>query len=87
EPSRRIEPKFAAYVARTLDGRSLTGLIVKRDEKTVVLRDAQNKEIILANENIEELRPSRMSLMPDGQMGPLTAQEAADLLEYLMMRR
>jgi hypothetical protein len=32
---------------------------------------------------VEELRPSRASLMPDGQLADLTAQEAADLIEYL----
>ncbi len=83
EPSRRIEPKYAAYVAHTADGRSITGLLVKRDEKEVVLRDAQNKEINLKAKNVEELRPSRISLMPEGQMAGLTAWEVADLLEYL----
>ena len=87
EPSRRIEPKFAAFVARTLDGRAFTGLVVKRDEKEVVLRDAQNKEIVIAASNLEELKPSRTSLMPDGQMASLTAQNAADLLEYLASRK
>ncbi len=87
EPSRRIEPKFAAYVARTKDGRSFTGLVVKRDDNGVVLRDAQNKEIVLAAKDLEELRPSRTSLMPDGQMAGLTAQEAADLLEYVASRK
>ena len=87
EPSRRIEPKFAAYVARTADGRAFTGLLVRRDEKEVVLRDGQNKEIILAANNLAELWPSRMSLMPDGQLASLTAQEAADLLEYLTSRK
>ena len=86
EPSRRIEPKYAAYVAQTADGRSLTGLLVKRDENEVVLRDGQNKEIVLAAKDVEELRPSRASLMPDGQLAGLTAQEAADLLEYLATR-
>jgi putative heme-binding domain-containing protein len=87
EPSRRIEPKYAAYVAQTGDGRSLTGLLVRRDEKEVVLRDGQNKEIILAAREVEALHPSRVSLMPDGQLAGLTAQEAADLLEYLVTRR
>ena len=87
EPSRRIEPKYAAYVARLADGRSLIGLLVKRDEKEVVLRDVQNKEIILASKNVEELRPSRTSLMPEGQLAGLTAQEAADLLDYLSTRK
>src|SRR5262249_11652674 len=83
EPSRRIEPKDAAYVAQTTDGRSLTGLLVRRDERAVVLRDAQNKEIVLAAKDVELLQPSRRSLMPDGQLTGLTAQEAADLLAYL----
>jgi putative heme-binding domain-containing protein len=87
EPSRRIEPKFAAYGARTADGRSLTGLLVQRDKTTVVLRDGQNKEVILAAEAVEELQPLRTSLMPEGQLAGLTAQEAADLLEYLATRR
>jgi putative heme-binding domain-containing protein len=87
EPSRRIEPKFASYVARTEDGRTFTGLLVKRDDKEVVLRDAQNKEIVLAAKKVEELRPSPKSLMPDGQLAGLTAQEAADLLEYLATRK
>jgi putative heme-binding domain-containing protein len=87
EPSRRIEPKYAAYLAQTADGRSFTGLLVKRSEQEVVLRDGQNKEIILASKNVEMLQPARLSLMPDGQMAGLTAQEAADLLEYLASRK
>jgi putative heme-binding domain-containing protein len=87
EPSRRIEPKYAAYVAQTHDGRALTGLLVRRDERTVVLRDAQNKEVVLAATELDILQPSRVSLMPAGQLAGLTAQDAADLLEYLATRR
>jgi putative heme-binding domain-containing protein len=87
EPSRRIEPKFAAYVVVTGDGRSLTGLLVARDANKVVLRDAQNKEITLPAGDVEAVRPSRLSLMPDGQLAGLTAQEAADVLEYLATRK
>jgi putative heme-binding domain-containing protein len=87
EPSRRVEPQYAAFVVRMTDGRSLTGLLVKRDATTVVLRDGQNKEITLAAALVEELRPSRLSLMPEGQLAGLTAKEAADLLEYLASRR
>jgi len=87
EPSRRIEPKYAAYVAQTADGRSVTGLLVRRDERVVVLRDAQNQEVVLAAKEVEVLQPSRLSLMPAGQLAGLTAQQAADLLEYLANRK
>jgi putative heme-binding domain-containing protein len=87
EPSLRIEPKYDAYLVQTADGRSFTGLLVRRSEKEMVLRDAQNKEIVLAGKNVEELRPSRVSLMPQGQLAGLTAREAADLLEYVSGHR
>ncbi|RUL87197.1 PQQ-dependent sugar dehydrogenase [Tautonia sociabilis] len=83
EPSRRIEPTFASYAVATVDGRLFTGLLVRRDEDAVVLRDAQNAEIVLDAGSVEELRPSLTSLMPDGQLAGLTAQEAADLIAYL----
>jgi len=87
EPSRRIEPNYSSYNARTTDGRSFIGLVVRRTDDEVVLRDAQNKEIVLAMKNIEELLPSPISLMPSGQLAGLTAQQAADLLEYLATRK
>ena len=51
------------------------------------VRDPQNKEVVLSAKNVEALRPSRTSLMPDGQMAGLTVQDAADLLEYLVRRK
>jgi putative heme-binding domain-containing protein len=87
EPSRRIEPKYASYLVHMTDGKTTSGLLVRRTEKEVVLRDAQNKEIVLAAKDVEVLRPSLTSLMPDGQLAGLTIQEAADLLEYLVSRR
>ncbi len=87
EPSRRIEPKYAAYMAHTADGRAFTGLLVQRAARAVVLRDGQNKEITLGAKDVQELRPARMSLMPQGQLAGLTAQEAADLLQYLVSRK
>ena len=85
-PSRRIEPKYAAYVARTVDGRSLTGVVLRRDATSVVLCDSQGKETSLASADVQRLQPSLTSIMPDGQMAGLTPQQAADLLEYLATR-
>jgi putative heme-binding domain-containing protein len=87
EPSRRIEPKYATYSAATTDGIVQTGVLVSRDDQRIVLRDAQNKDTILAAKDIEEIRPSRTSLMPAGQLADLTAQEAADLIAYLASLR
>ncbi|MFO0929487.1 MAG: hypothetical protein U0736_21070 [Gemmataceae bacterium] len=62
-------------------------MLVRRSEKEVVLRDAQGRQVVLAARNVEVLRPSQVSLMPQGQLAGLTAQQAADLIEYLVTRR
>src|SRR5262249_23600920 len=87
EPSRRIEPQFASYLVKPTDGRTFTGLLVKRGEKQVILKDAENKEIVLPAADVDSVQPSRLSLMPDGLVAGLTPQEAADLLEFLASRR
>jgi putative heme-binding domain-containing protein len=87
QPSARIEPQFAAYNVKTLDGRTMTGLLVKRDEKQVVLKDAENKQITLDAADVESVTPSRLSLMPDGLLAGLTPQEAVDLLDFLASRK
>ena len=87
QPSAKVEPPFASYLVKTVDGRTFTGLLVERDGKQVIVRDAQNKETALAAGDVEAVQPSRLSLMPDGLIAGLRPQEAADLLEYLASRR
>jgi putative heme-binding domain-containing protein len=83
-PSRRVEAKYQSYILRAHDGRAVTGVLVKRDAKETVLKDATNKEHTFTAADIDTFTPARESLMPSGLMGDLTPQQAADLLEFLM---
>lgn len=83
DPSKRIDPAFISYVVETAAGRLLTGLLVEKSDQRVVLRDAQGKQIRLATADVELLLPQDKSLMPELLVRDLTAQELADLLEYL----
>ena len=83
EPSKRIDPKYVTYLVETESGQLFTGLLVKKDETEVVLRDAQNKQIVVPADQIEQLVPQRESIMPELLLRDMTAQQVADLLEYL----
>ncbi|MGL6076326.1 MAG: PQQ-dependent sugar dehydrogenase [Fimbriiglobus sp.] len=87
EPSRRVEQQYQNYLISTISGRSLTGLVVKKDAKSVTMRDAEGKEFTFAADDIEKLEPSRESLMPARLLAEFTPQEAADLLEYLAQKK
>jgi uncharacterized repeat protein (TIGR03806 family) len=83
EPSKRIDPKFVSYLLETDDGRVITGLLVSRDEREIVLKDAQNMELRFAADHIERLVPQQPSLMPELLFRDMTAQQLADLIEFL----
>jgi uncharacterized repeat protein (TIGR03806 family) len=87
EPSRTVDPKYTAYQLATTSGQVRSGLLTERNEKEIVLRDIQNLEIRVAASDVEMLTPQRQSLMPDLLLRGMTAQQAADLLEYLSSLR
>ena len=72
-----------AVAIETRDGRVLSGLLAGRDEKEVVLKDAQNKVLRLPVSDVEQLVTQQQSLMPELLLRDMTAQQVADLLEYL----
>ena len=56
---------------------------MKKDEKELVLKDAQNKPHTIPAGDVEGMYPQRKSLMPDLLLRDFTLQQVADLLAYL----
>lgn len=83
QPSQQIDPQYRTWVVETKGGKVLTGLLVKRDAKEVLLRDSQNKLTLVAAGEIEEIFSQNKSLMPELLVRDFTAQQLADLLQYL----
>lgn len=83
EPSKQIDPKYQAYMVQTTAGKVLSGLLVKRDDAEIILKDPQNKTHRFATAEVEAILPQSKSLMPDGVFKEFTAEQAADLLAYL----
>ncbi|HZU39236.1 MAG TPA: hypothetical protein VFA18_25140, partial [Gemmataceae bacterium] len=83
EPSKTIDPKYVAYLVVTDDGKQYTGLLVAKSMTEVVLRTSTDQEIRLPLKKVEQMRSQKTSLMPEQLLRDLTAQEAADLLEFL----
>ena len=82
-PSRKIEPKYLTHIVETTAGKVLTGILVKKSDKEVVLRDAKNQQIAIPAADVEELIVQRKSMMPELLLKDMTAQQVADLLAFL----
>ncbi|HEX5269907.1 MAG TPA: hypothetical protein VFW33_05450, partial [Gemmataceae bacterium] len=83
EPSKTIDPPYVAYLLETTDGKFYTGLLMSKTEKEVVLKVVGDKEVSVPAAKVERLAPQPKSLMPELLLRDLTAEQAADLLEFL----
>jgi uncharacterized repeat protein (TIGR03806 family) len=83
EPSKSIEPAYVAYLLETTDGKFYTGLVASKTDKEVVLKVVGDKEVRVPAAKVERLAPQTKSLMPELLLRDLTAEQAADLLEFL----
>ena len=83
EPSKTIDPAFTAFLCETKDGRVVSGLAVEKSATAIVLKDAQGKTVRLMNAEVERMVPQSRSLMPELLLRDMTAQQVADLLEFL----
>jgi putative membrane-bound dehydrogenase-like protein len=83
DPSGVIRKEYVSVVVRTTGGRVLTGLPVAREGGGLTLADAKNERTTLAAADIEELRESAVSLMPDDLYRQLSPSELRDLFAFL----
>ncbi|MFM8477238.1 MAG: PVC-type heme-binding CxxCH protein, partial [Planctomycetaceae bacterium] len=86
DPNRRVDPQFSEYVVVTTDGRILNGLLAAENAESVTLRQPEGREITVARGEIEELRATSKSLMPEGIERDVTVEQMADILAFLKNR-
>jgi putative heme-binding domain-containing protein len=82
-PSAKIKEGYHTTSVLTMDGILVTGKLMSDADGKVVLRDADNKEIVIAEEDIEEQKISTTSLMPAELTDRLSRSEFVDLIAFL----
>lgn len=64
------------------DGRVLSGILVEDTERALTVQTI-NQRIVLDKNDIDELQPSTVSMMPEGQLEKMQPLEVRNLLSYL----
>ncbi len=86
DPSRSVEGNFVQYSLATADGRVLNGILASESKTSVELIDAEGKSHSVQRDDIDELKASKKSLMPEGFEKQISAEQIADLLAFLAQR-
>lgn len=83
-PSASFVRGYEPWQIVTTDGKSHNGLLQANSPDEVTLTTGPNLEVRIARRDIDEITPSRVSLMPAGFEQQLTRQELADLVAFLL---
>lgn len=87
DPSAAISHHYETHHALLSSGQVVSGVLVSQTDDSVTLRTAAAIDRTLAREELEELRKSEVSLMPEGLHQLVDAPELIDLVEYLLTLR
>jgi putative membrane-bound dehydrogenase-like protein len=81
-PADVVPVDYRLTVVALTDGRVLNGIKVAETDRTITLQLANAKQTIEKSE-IEAIKPSTQSLMPDGLLKTLSDEEVRSLIAYL----
>lgn len=66
DPGQAVDPRYQSYIAVLNDGRSLTGLVAEETATSLTLLAPEGKRETILRSELEELRSTGKSLMPEG---------------------
>ena len=83
DPNSQIRKEYMSYIVVMDDGRVLNGLLVDQTPAKLTLVNAKNERTTVLRDEIDELKESPVSLMPENLLKQLKPQEIRDLFAYL----
>ncbi len=83
-PSKLVAPEYKTTIVTLRNGTELSGFIREQSATEIVLRDESLTDHRVKLSDVQTTHDSSLSAMPEGLLAPLTPQEAANLLEYLI---
>jgi len=82
-PSASFAQGFEPYIALTNSGERYDGLLRRDDAEGIMLVTGPDRQVKIPRSDLKELRPSAVSIMPEGLDQQLTIQDLADLTTFL----
>ena len=83
DPNRAVEPRYNSYSVITQRGQTVSGIISAETATSLTLLGADGRSQTVLRGDIDELRGTGKSLMPEGLERDLTTADMANLLSFV----
>jgi putative heme-binding domain-containing protein len=83
DPNREVKPQYQSYVVLTESGRILTGMIAAETANSLTIKKPDGSEETVLRLQVDALKSTGLSFMPEGLERQIDVAAMADLLAYL----
>ncbi|MGH7172443.1 MAG: PVC-type heme-binding CxxCH protein, partial [Gemmataceae bacterium] len=82
-PNAAIDANYVNYIVVTKSGKEMTGILAAESASSITLRRAEAQTDLVLRQDIDELRSTGISLMPEGLEKTITVEQMAELISFL----
>lgn len=86
DPSASVAKDYMVTSIRTADGRQISGIVGRQTDRTMEVQTLKEK-LVLDRSEIDAMKPSTKSMMPDGLFEKMSDADIRDLIGYLRSER
>ena len=86
-PNAAMEAGYRRFRVETRDGDVFDGLFISQDGNALVLRQPNAEDMRIPRGNVKRAAFTRLSVMPEGLLEGLKAEDVSDLFAYLKTLR
>jgi len=82
-PNAAMEAGYRVFRVELKDGDVLDGLLVSQDNDAIILRRQNTEDLRIPRNTVKRTSFTRMSMMPEGLLDGLKAEDVSNLFAYL----
>jgi putative heme-binding domain-containing protein len=82
-PNHVVSDQYASQIIQA-GGKTYAGIVAQKPDGGMTVLQSDGQKVELAAADVEDVRPSKLSSMPEGLLNRLSLEQVADLFAYLM---
>jgi putative heme-binding domain-containing protein len=86
DPNLVVGKPYYQWIVKLKNGTSANGLLAEENDKQIVLKDGTQK-ITISRADIDRMKETTLSMMPEGLEATMTEQEFIDLVGFLLTKQ
>ncbi len=83
DPHKSVAPRYQSKTLVTVDGQQISGLMIDEKNRPYIVMTPEGRRVTVPRDDVEDVRQSQFSHMPEGLLDEMSLSQIADLFAYI----